>query len=309
MWVYIARRLLWLPVLLFAVSLFTFSLTRFAPGDPVAVMLGSRYDPVIAERLRHSLGLDRAFAPAYFDYMWGAVRGDLGESFRFRFRPVGSLLLPKMWVSFQVNLVALLFSVGLGLPLGFWIAHKQGTWRDPTTVFITVFLGSIPIMVTIPATLWLLCLKLDLVPCSGWGGLFDARMVVPAITMGIFGVAGFTRLMRASTLDILGQDFIRTARSKGLTELVVDSRHVLRNAIIPIITILSLSLDGMLVTSFVTERILGVPGVGDFAIQAVFNRDYPIIMATTLIGATAFVIANLIADIAYTVIDPRIRYG
>ena len=127
--------------------------------------------------------------------------------------------------------------------------------------------------------------------------------------MGIPGIAGLARLMRASTLDVMGQDFIRTAHSKGIHPITVDYRHILRNAIIPIITILSFSLAGMLTTGFITERLLGIPGVGDFAIQAIFNRDYPVIMAFTLILSAAFVVANLLADIAYTFVDPRIRYS
>jgi peptide/nickel transport system permease protein len=286
----------------------TFTLGRFGPGDPVAVILGARYEEKTAERLRESLGLNRPFFVQYGDYMWGAIRGDFGESIRFRGRSVSSLLAAKMWVSFQVSAAAMIVSVGLGLPLGFWVAHKQGRWQDPATVTVALVLMSIPIMVSIPAILWLLCLKLDLLPCSGWGGFWDVRIIIPAITMGIPGVAGLARLMRASTLEIMGQDFIRTARAKGLSEFKLDTRHILKNAMIPIVTVLSLSLAGLLSTGIITERILGIPGVGNLAIDAIFNRDYPVIMAITLVGATAFVIANLIADITYTLIDPRIRY-
>ena len=308
MWVYVARRLLWLPFLLFAVSMVTFTLGRIGPGDPVEVMLGARYNPELADRLRSSLGLDRPFVVQYTDYMWGAVRGDFGESLRFRGRSVGSLLGAKMWVSLQVNAAGMIVALGLGLPLGFWVAHNQGNWKDPTTIAIALILMSVPPMVSIPFVLWVGCLKLDLIPCSGWGGFLDPRIIVVAITIGIPGVAGFARLMRASTLDVLGQDFIRTARSKGLTELTVDSRHVLKNALIPIITILAFSLAGMLTTSFIIERILGIPGIGDLIIQSIFDRDYPVIMAVTLILACAFVVANLLADLAYAFIDPRIRY-
>jgi ABC-type dipeptide/oligopeptide/nickel transport system permease component len=307
MWIYITRRLLWLPALLLMVSAVTFVLGTYGPGDPVRVMLGTKYDEATAQRLRASLGLDRPVIVQYADYVSGAIRGDFGESLRYRGRSVGPLLASKMWVSFQVNLAAMFVSLSIGLPLGFWIAHKQGTWRDPAAVALTLVLMSIPIMVSIPLVLWGLCLKLSLVPCSGWGGFFDLRIIVPAITMGIPGVAGLARLMRASTLDVFGQDFIRTARAKGLSERYIDVRHVLRNAIIPVVTILSFSLAGMLTTGFITERLLGIPGVGDFAIQAIFNRDYPVIMAFTLILSTAFVVANLLADIAYSLIDPRIR--
>ena len=134
-------------------------------------------------------------------------------------------------------------------------------------------------------------------------------MIIPAITMGIPGVAGLARLMRASTLDVMGQDFIRTARAKGLSEVVVDVRHVLKNSLIPVVTVISLSLPGLLSTGIITERILGIPGLGNLAIDAIFNRDYPVIMAITLVGALAFVLANLVADIVYTLIDPRIRYS
>lgn len=310
MWLYITRRLLWLPVLLFAASLVTFTLGRFGPGDPVQVMLGNRYEEgsVVTENLRAELGLDKPFAVQYVTYMWGVLQGDFGESYRFRGRPVSELLISKMWVSFQVNLAALIVSLSVGLPLGFYIAHKQGTWQDPTTVSTALILMSIPIMVSIPAFLVVACVRTDLLPCSGWGGFWDERMITVAVTMGIPGVAGLLRLMRASTLDVMGQDFIRTAYAKGLTSFSVDYRHVLKNAIIPIITIMSFTLAGMLSTGFITERILGIPGMGSLAIDSIFNRDYPVIMAITIIGSTAFVLANLLADISYSLVDPRIRY-
>ncbi|HBJ30239.1 MAG TPA: hypothetical protein DDY93_02595, partial [Dehalococcoidia bacterium] len=142
-----------------------------------------------------------------------------------------------------------------------------------------------------------------------WGGFWDVRIIVPAITMGLPGIAGMARMMRASTLDVMGQDFIRTAHAKGLSSIAVDFRHVLKNAMIPIVTILAFALAGMLGTGFIVEQILGIPGVGRLVIEAIWQRDYPIIMGATLIGASAFVIANLLADIAYSFMDPRIRYN
>ena len=308
MWVFIARRLLWLPVLLFATSIVTFTLVRFGPGDPAEIILGSRYDEQAAQNIRRQLGLDSPFGVQYATYMWGVLRGDFGESYRYRGRPVSELLFPKMWVSFQVNAAAMIVSLAIGLPLGFYIAHKQGSWQDPVAVTIALILMSIPVMISIPVALWGLCLKLQWVPCSGWGGFWDLRIIVPALTLGIPGVAGLARFMRASTLDVLGQDFIRTAKAKGLTQFAVDSRHVLKNAMIPIVTLLSFALAGMFVTSFIVEFILGIPGVGHFTIDSVFNRDYPIIMAMGILGSAAFVIANLLADITYAFIDPRIHY-
>ena len=309
MWSYIARRLLWVPVIVFAASLMTFSLGRFAPGDPVEVILGQRYEETKAANIRAQLGLDKPFVVQYLTYMYGVIKLDFGESYRYQGTSVSELLFPKFLVSFQVNVAAMLVSLIVGLPLGFWVAHKQGTWMDPATTAVALFLMSVPVMVSIPAVLWLLCQKFGFVPCSGWGGMFDLRIIVPAVTLGIPGVAGLMRLMRASTLDVMGQDFVRTAKAKGLSTFVIDSRHIFKNAMIPIVTVLSFSLAGMFTTSFIVEYILGIPGVGKFTIDAVFNRDYPIIMAMTIIGSTAFVLANLLADIAYAFIDPRIRYN
>ena len=307
MWSYIARRLLWLPVLLLAVSAVTFTLGTFGPGDPVAVALGARYDEKVANRLREELGLNRPFFVQYGDYMWGFVRGDFGVSLRFRGRPVRELIVPKMWVSAQLAIAAMIISVGVGLPLGFFIAGRQGHWMDPTAVATALFAMSIPVMVTAPGLLWLGCLKLGWVPCSGWGGFFDTRIIIPALVMGVPGIAGMTRLMRASTLDVLGQDFIRTARAKGLSEWDVNSRHVFQNSMIPIVTILAFAAAGLIGGAFITETILGIPGIGRFAVTSIFDRDYPVIMAITLLGAGAFVMANLLADISYAFIDPRIR--
>ena len=308
MWIYIARRVLWLPFALLAVSIITFTLGFYGPGDPVTVMLGNKYNEEAATRLRRELGLDRPFFVQYGDYMWGFVRGDFGESLRFRGRPVRSLIGAKMGVSARLSLAALIVSYTLGLPLGFWLAHRQGRWEDPTIVAIAVFLMSIPVMISIPFMLWAFCLKLHWVPCSGWGGFFDTRIILPAAVMGVPGIAGLARLVRASTLDVMGQDFIRTARAKGLSEWRVSSHHVLQNAMIPIVTIVAFSIAGLIGGAFITETIFGIPGVGQFAVESIFNRDYPVIMTITLLGAGAFVIANLLADVTYALVDPRIRY-
>ena len=305
---YILARLIWIPFLLISVAFITFILGRFGPGDPVEIMMGTKYDPVVAERIRIEMGLDKPILNQFGAYLNDVIRGDFGESLRYRGRSVSELIAPKLLVSAKLSLVALLISVTIGLPLGFMVAHKQGTWIDPLIVSISLFFMSIPIMITIPALLWFGCLKTDLVPCSGWGGIFDKRIIIPSLTMGIPGFAFMIRIMRASTLDVLGQDYIRTAKAKGLSFYTVSNRHVLRNAMIPIVTILSFSLAGILGGAFITETILGIPGVGRFSVESIFNRDYPVIMAITLISAIAFIFANLLADISYSIIDPRIRY-
>lgn len=310
MWRYVIRRILWLPIILFIVSFITFLLFRVVPGDPIMVILGDRYEPdsIATINLRHELGYDQPIIVQYTKYMGGVLRGDFGKSSKHGMLPVRDLIFPKMWVSAQLALVGLLISLIFGVPLGFFIAHHQGTWYDPTSVVITLVLMSIAPMISVPGLLWLFCLKLHWVPCSGWNGIFDGRILVPAIALGVPGIAGFVRLMRASTLDVLGQEFIRTARAKGLSVLIIDIRHVLRNAIIPVVTILAFSLAGLIGGAIVTETIMGIPGIGYFAIQSVFNRDYDVLMAVTLVTAFTFVIAMLIADISYSIIDPRIEY-
>lgn len=308
MWQYILSRLMWIPFLLISVAFITFFLGRFGPGDPIEIMMGTKYDPIVAERIRSEMGLDRPIISQFGSYLKNASQGDFGESLRYRGRSVSDLIGPKLIVSAKLSFVSLLISILIGLPLGFLIAHKQGTWIDPFIVTISVTFMSIPIMITIPALLWIGCLKTDLVPCSGWGGLFDRRIIIPALTMGIPGIAFMIRIMRASTLDVLGQDYIRTAKAKGLNFFTISNRHVLRNSMIPIVTILSFALAGILGGAFITETILGIPGIGRFSVESIFNRDYPVIMAITLIGAVAFILANLVADISYSIIDPRIRY-
>ena len=305
---YIIRRLLFLPVILFFVSFITFTLFRIVPGDPVVVMLGPKYRPEVADRLREELGLKRPFLIQYADYMWGFLQGDFGTSFTKRGVPVRDLILPKMWLSARLSMAAMAISLSIGLPLGFFIAHKQGSWIDPAIVTITLVIMSIPIMVTLPVLLLGFCTKLHWVPCSGWTGGFDTRIFIPAVGMGVIGIAALARLMRASTLDVLGQDFIRTAHAKGLSPVQVDRRHVFKNAMIPIVTILAFSLAGLIGGSFIVERIVGIPGIGGFFLDSIFQRDFPVTMAITLIGAIFFVVANLLADLTYAYFDPRIRY-
>ena len=309
MGIYIARRLLWTPFLLFMVSFITFALGQFGPGDPVELLLGQYSDPDVVERIREQRGLDDPIFIQYARYMGNAVRGDFGESFKYRGRTVSELLLKKIPVSAQLNLAALIISVGLGIPIGLFSALRQGTPWDTSAVAVTLLAQSMPVFLTAPVLLIVFALWLDILPTHGWGGFFDARIIMPALVLGIPGVAIVTRLTRASTLDVVHQDYVRTARAKGLSEFTVRNRHILRNALIPIVTTLGFSLAGLAGGSFIVEIFFGIPGVGLLAIEALFARDYPVIMAGVIIGTTLFVLANLIVDLIYPVLDPRIRLG
>lgn len=308
MWVYIAKRLMWVPVVMLAVSLVTFALGTYGPGDPAQVMLGSRSTPENVERLRKQMGLDRPFIVQYGDYIWHAMQGDFGESYTFRGQPVASLLARKIWVSMQIGIAATALSVSLGIPLGLLVAYRQGTWIDTTVVSIALFFYSIPVFLSAPFLIWLFSLHFHILPTSGWDGFFSPSLVMPAIVLGLPGVAFVMRLTRSSVLEVLYQDYIRTARAKGLPEGIIRFRHVLRNAMIPIVTALGLGLAGLLAGALFTETIFGIPGVGRLAIDSLFNRDYPVIMAGTLLGATMFILANLVSDLLYVAVDPRIRY-
>ncbi|MCH9016891.1 MAG: ABC transporter permease, partial [Chloroflexi bacterium] len=260
-------------------------------------------------RIREQRGLNDPIFVQYARYVKNVTRGDFGESFKYRGRTVSELLKKKMWVSAQLNLAALFLSVSLGIPLGLFAAFRQGTLWDTGTVAFTLLGQSIPVFLTAPVLLLVFALKLDILPTHGWGGIFDTRIILPAIVMGVPGIAIITRLTRASTMEVISQDYIRTARAKGLSEFTVQRRHVLRNAMIPVITMLGFSLAGIAFTSFIVERFFGIPGIGNLFIESIFARDYPIINAVILIGTMMFVAANLIVDLIYPWLDPRIRLG
>jgi len=306
---YIARRLAWTPFLLLIVSFVTFALGRFGPGDPVQVLMGQYSNPEAVQRIREQRGLDDHIFAQYTRYVRDIFRGDFGDSYKYRGRSVGELLKKKIGVSAQLASAALIISVGLGIPLGLFAALRQGTWVDTATVAATLLGQSMPVFLTAPGLLLIFALKLDVLPSHGWGGFFDARIVLPAAVMGIPGVAIITRLTRASTLEVVAQDYVRTARAKGLPEGMVRRRHILRNALIPVVTTLGFSLAGLASGTVIVEGFFGIPGVGSLAIESLFARDYPVIMALTIIGTTLFVMANLLVDLAYPFLDPRIRLG
>ena len=306
---YIVRRLAWLPVILLIVSFITFALGRFGPGDPVQVLMGQYSDPKVVKRIRELRGLNDNIFVQYGRYLGDVVRGDFGESFKYRGRTVGELLKKKMWVSAQLNIAALILSIGIGIPVGLYAAMRQGTFWDTGSVFATLAGQSIPVFLTAPVLLLVFALKLDILPTHGWNGFFSTSTVLPAIAMGVPGIAIMTRLTRASTLEVISQDYVRTARAKGLTEMLVRRRHILRNALIPVVTSLGFSLAGIAFTSFIVERFFGIPGIGNLFIESIFARDFPIINAVIIIGTTLFVMANLLVDLIYPVLDPRIRLG
>jgi len=307
MLVYILRRLLWTPMLLLLAAFFVFFMGTVAPGDPAELRLGNRATPERVDRLREQLGLNDPLPIRYMRFIGNALKGDLGESYVFQGKTVTSLIGPRLLVSLQLNIAASIVALSIGLPLGFYAAKRQGTKTDPAILISMLFLYAMPVFFTAPFLILFFAVKLHWVPASGWNGMFSTQVILPALTIGIPGAAIFVRHMRASTLEVIGQEYIRTARAKGMSNFVINYRHVARNALLPILTLLGFTLAGIFGGSLIVELIYGIPGVSRLSLDAIFQRDFPVLTAFVLLGSLMLVLANLVIDIAYTIIDPRIR--
>ena len=307
MLVYILRRLLWTPVLLLLAAFFVFFMGTVAPGDPAELRLGNRATPERVDRLREQLGLNDPLPIRYMRFIGNALKGDLGESYVFQGKTVTSLIGPRLLVSVQLNIAASIVALSVGLPLGFYAAKRQGTKTDPAILISMLILYAMPVFFTAPFLILFFAVKLHWVPASGWNGMFSTQVILPALTIGIPGAAIFVRHMRASTLEVIGQEYIRTAHAKGMSNFVINYRHVARNAFLPILTLLGFTLAGIFGGSLIVELIYGIPGVSRLSLDAIFQRDFPVLTALVLLGSLMLVLANLVIDIGYTVIDPRMR--
>lgn len=315
---YIVRRLLIVPVILVVVSFVTFALGRYAPGDYVSIAAGPRANEATVERIRHERGLDDPVYEQYGRYVWDALHGDFGVSQHPRGVPVQNVIFPRLWVTVQINILVLIFSWLIGIPLGTWAALRRGTWLDPFSIGLFLFFASVPVLVTVPLLEWVFVVKLGWLPTGGWSterilgvkvGLLSTHAILPVFVLTLAGVAGLARYMRAQVLEVLDQDFVRTAHSKGLRGDVVVFRHVMRNAMLPIVTIFGFELAALIGGSIFVETLLGIPGIGLLAYESVGSRDYDTFMAIVLLGSTIFVLTMLLVDLAYGFIDPRLRSG
>ena len=298
---YILRRLLWTPVLLLLAAFFVFFMGSVAPGDPAELRLGNRATPESIEKLREQMGLNDPLHMRYIRFIGNALQGDLGESYVFQGKKVTALIGPRLLVSLQLNIAAMRIALTVGLPLGFYAAKRQGTKTDPAIVISMLILYAMPVFFTAPFLIPFFAVKLHWVPAAGWSGMFSTQVILPALTIGIPGAAIFVRHMRASTLEVIGQEYIRTAHAKGMSGFVINYRHVARNAL------LGFTLAGVFGGSLIVELIYGIPGVSRLSLDAIFQRDFPVLTAFVLLGSLMLVLANLVIDIAYTMVDPRIR--
>jgi peptide/nickel transport system permease protein len=310
---YLLRRLLaTIPVML-VVALFVFSLLYLSPGDPAVVIGGDTATPEDIARIREKLGLDQPFAVQFGGWLWNVVRGDLGISI-FTNLPVSKLILQRVEPTVALTISTMLVTIVVAIPMGVIAAWKVGTWIDRLVMAFAVLGFSFPVFVTGYLLIFGLSIWADLLPVQGYvsitNGLwaFLPNMVLPSLALGMVYIALIARITRASMLEVLSQDYIRTAHSKGLSSSKVLLGHALKNASVPIVTTLGVGLALLISGVVVTESVFAIPGLGRLTVDAILRRDYPIIQGVILVFSAAYVLVNLLIDVCYTFLDPRIRY-
>ena len=306
---YAIRRLLtFIPLILLLVFV-TFLLSFYGPGDPLRIIMGENWtSDAVYQSLRHQYGLDRPLPVQFGDYIWKALHGDFGRSYIQRVR-VSELIGKALPVSAQLALVAIvyiaIFGIGLGIVAAFW--HHR--WPDAAIGLAGVILHSIPAFVLAPIVLVVLVLKLHVIATpTGWHGIFSYQTAIAAFVLAAGPLLGVIRQTRTSVVEILSQDYIRTARAKGLNETVILWRHILKNALAPVLTSLGLTFGFLLGGSIFVESAFAIPGLGQLFFTALRNSDYPLLMGATIVSAFWIMTLNLIVDLLYGLLDPRIRY-
>jgi oligopeptide transport system permease protein len=301
---YVIRRLLWMALVLFVVAFITFVLMHMVPGGPWD--RDKQLPPQVIENLNRKYGLDQPFFVQFKNYIFNAVTGDLGVSYIYQDRPVTSIIMGGFPVSATLGLSAFILAIIIGVPLGIAAALKQNSFTDYFAVIFATIFASIPNFVLGILLMIIFAVTLHWLPTSGWGSI--RQIIMPAFALAALPAAYMARITRASMLDVTRQDYVRTARAKGLAERIVLVRHILRNAMIPVVTIAGPELAGLVTGSFIIEQVFSIPGIGRLFVQGIFQRDYGLIMGTVLFYAFAVALVNLAVDILYGIIDPRIRY-
>ena len=297
-------------------SVIVFAVIHLTPGDPAILMLGPSATPEAVTELRTKLGLEEAIHVQYGKWLWNALQGDLGDSIWLR-TPVLGEVLDRFVNTFILAAAAFIVSTVVGVSLGVLAGIRQNSWMDRSSMLVSLIGVSMPGFWLGIMLILLFSVQWDLLPSTGMrspagdGGVLDVlqHLLLPALTLAAFNIAIVARLTRSSMLEVIRQDFVRTARAKGLTEWVVVNRHALKNALIPVVTVLGVQLGALLSSSVLIEFLFAWPGVGSFMIDAIGRRDFPLVQAITLVTATAFVLINLIVDLSYAYLDPRIKYG
>jgi len=301
---YILQRLLWLVPVLIVVAAITFTLMHLVPGGPWDS--NRRLPPAAEENLNRRYGLDKPLPEQFVDYLGDLAQGDLGVSYRALNRPVRDIIWDGARVSFTLGLLALIAAVGVGVPLGMMAALRPNTRVDYLSVGFVSIGASMPAFVTGMLLLVVFSAELHWLPTAGWGS--PKQAIMPVIALSILPAAYIARVTRASMLEVLQQDYIRTARAKGLREQAIVLRHVVRNGLIPVLTVIGPVAAALVTGSFIVESLFAIPGIGRSFVTSIGARDYGVIMGTTLFYTIIVVIFNLIVDVLYVFVDPRIRY-
>lgn len=303
---YTVRRLLGLIPVLAAALVLTFVANRFVPGDPILVMLGDQSsNQELADSLRQQYGLDRPLWEQFLSFLGGLTRGDLGLSFRHPGVPVTEVIRGSLWISPTLALGALMLAIPLGLALGIFAALRRNSVGDTGVMLLVVTGLSVPNFALAAFFVWLFSLQLGWLPVAGWTR--PTHAVLPVVLLTIPAAAYIARLARTFMLEVLQQDYIRTARAKGLAERLVIWRHGLRNVLVPILTVIGVIFGGLITGTFVVETLFNIPGLGRIAIESIFARDYPVTMGIVLLFTLLYALINCAVDLLYSVIDPRIR--
>jgi peptide/nickel transport system permease protein len=305
---YIIRRLLWMVLVLFGVAAITFVIAFLVPGDPARLYAGTNASPAAVKIIHHQLGLDRPLWTQFGDYMWRVLHLDFGFSYRYQ-TPVLPAILQRFPATAELALAGVFFELIIGLPIGILSAIRPGSfWDRATMVFTFVALAAPPFWLGL-LFLFVFGVLLPVLPIGGYGGGAPQFLLLPALTLGLGGAAFYARLLRASLLDILKSDYVRTAWAKGLTERQVIRKHAIPNALTVIVSQLGMDLGYFLGGVVVIETVFAWPGIGKQAVDAIFTLDIPLVMGTVLFGALLIVTANVVVDISYTFLDPRVRYS
>ena len=310
---FIAKRMVATIPVMGVVALFVFLMLRLSPGDPAAVIAGDYASPGDVERIREALGLNEPIVVQFGIWIWTLMRGDLGISI-FTDLPVTHLIRQRVEPTIMLSLTTIVFSILVAVPMGVVAAWKSNTWIDRGFMIFAVAGFSIPVFVLGYMLIWQFSLELKWLPVQGYTspfedlGRFVWHITLPTITLSMIYIALIARITRASVLDVLEEDYIRTARAKGQTEAKVLIGHALRNAAVPIVTVIGLGVALLIGGVVITESVYNVPGLGRLVVDAILKRDYPIIQGLILMFSLVYIVVNLVIDIAYTLLDPRIRY-
>ncbi len=302
---YLVRRILWIIPVLFAVSVITFTLMHSVPGGPWD--REKRLPAAVQARLNAEFGLDQPLVVQYVNWATDFVRGDLGPSYRFQDRRVNDIVMDGLPTTVHLGVMAFILAVLVGIPLGIFAALGHNKWPDYTSTGVSIIGIATPSFVLAILLIVVFAVHLGWFPTGGWKG--PQYWVLPTVALAGFPIAVIARYTRASMLEVTRKDYIRTAHSKGLRSQSVVTRHMIRNALIPVVTILGPTLAFLVTGSFIIERIFNIPGVGQFYLNAITTRDYSLLMAMTMLYAFAVAFLNVVVDILYAYIDPRIRYS